>query len=483
MALQRDTRDWRSTLTAHARRLWSVYGFLLLCSVLFWYLRLAYWRGTYEPPFSDIWGYVETADNIIRHFFFGLDDAHQTYYTPVTPALIAIAKLIAPVRFEWTFRVLIQAITFVAALAVVREIALLTGKKWLAASFLFIVAICRPSIFWSLKLSTEPVSEALLYATAGTALATLRTGSWRWAGLCGVLALCLGLNRPGFLPGTMLIPLAFLVQGFKASLHRSSEDRRQGGEGTGQDARAGFFSVLARNPRALLMAGVFALCFFGMWSLWIGRNLINYGVFMPTASSGAQSAIWEYGGAPIKIGRYDSLTLSDGSKFSNLGKASEEATRYPRDYENAQYLFMIARAWYAANWTDLPRVFLWRLKNIVALRGANGLTKVSREDLFVAITPGLHNIYTPTAWLNLILLDKTPFICFIALFGLGLFIWMFPVPGLVFTSLALAPWFCSAAVIGYERTVESLIAMTIWLAFFGLAEVVSLLTERETSRR
>ena len=217
MALQRDTRDWlRSTLTAHARQLWSVYGFLLLCSVLFWYLRLAYWRGTYEPPFSDIAGYVATADNIVRHFFFGLHDAHQTYYTPVTPALIAIAKLIAPVRFELAFRVLIQAIVFVAALAVVREIALLTGKKWLAASFLFIVAICRPSIFWSLKLSTEPVSEALLYATAGTALATLRTGSWRWAGLCGVLALCLGLNRPGFLPGTMLIPLAFLIQGFKS---------------------------------------------------------------------------------------------------------------------------------------------------------------------------------------------------------------------------------------------------------------------------
>ena len=231
------------------------------------------------------------------------------------------------------------------------------------------------------------------------------------------------------------------------------------------------------------MAGVFALCFFGMWSLWIGRNLINYGVFMPTASSGAQSAIWEYGHAPVKIGRYDSLTLPDGSKFSNFGQVMEEAKRYPRDYEAAQRLFMIARAWYAANWMDLPRVFLWRLKNIVEKRGASGLTTVPRETVFVAPTPGLHNLYTPTAWLDLVLLDKTPFICFIALFGLGLFIWKFPIPGLVFAGLALAPWFGAAAVIGYERTVESLIAMTIWFAFFGLAEVVSLLTERETSRR
>ena len=176
MASQRDTRDWlRSTLRAHARQIWSVYGFLLLCSALFWYLRFAYWRGTYEPPFSDIAGYVTTADNIVRDFFFGFDDNHQTYFTPVTPALIAVAKLIAPVRFELAFRVLIQVITFAAALGVVREIALLTGKRWLAASFLFIVAICRPSIFWSLKLSTEPVCEALLYATAATALAALRT--------------------------------------------------------------------------------------------------------------------------------------------------------------------------------------------------------------------------------------------------------------------------------------------------------------------
>ena len=477
MALQRDTRDrLRFTLKAGARQLCSVYGFLLLSSALFWYLRFAYWSVTYEPAFSDIAGYVATGENIVRHFFFGLNDAHQVYYTPVTPGLIAIAKLIAPGRFEQAFRVLIQVITFAAALGVVREIALLTGRKWLAASFLFIVAICRPSIFWSLKLSTEPVCEALLYATAATALATLRTGSWRWAGLCGGLALCLGLNRPGFLPGTMFIPLAFLIQGFVSG-------RRQGDERTGQDAPARSFGALARNPRTLLMAGVFALCFFGMWSLWIGRNLVNYGVFMPTAASGAQSSIWEYGGTPVKIGRYDSLTLRDGSEFSNFGKVMEEAGRFSHDYESAQRLFMIARAWHAANWMDLPRVFLWRLKHIVANRGANGLTRVSREAIFLAPTPGFNNPYTPVAWLDLVLLDKTPFICFVALFGLGLFIWTFPLPGLVFAGLALAPWLTSAAVIGYERTVEALIATTIWFAFFGLAQVALLLTERETSRR
>src|SRR4051812_28251743 len=178
----------------HARLIWSMYGALFVCSMLFWSLRLAYWKTTQEAPFSDIMAYVMTADNIVRHFFFGVDEGRPTYLTPVTPAIIALAKLIAPISFEDAFRVLVQTVTFVAALGVVREVALLTGKKWLGPSFLLIVAICRPSIFWSLKLSTEPVCEAFLYATAAMALATLRTRSWYWGAACGFLALCLGLN-------------------------------------------------------------------------------------------------------------------------------------------------------------------------------------------------------------------------------------------------------------------------------------------------
>lgn len=57
-----------STLSACARQLWSVYGFLLACSILFWYLRILYWKEVHEAPFSDIWGYVVTGDNIAQHF-------------------------------------------------------------------------------------------------------------------------------------------------------------------------------------------------------------------------------------------------------------------------------------------------------------------------------------------------------------------------------------------------------------------------------
>lgn len=371
----------------------------------------------------------------------------------------------------------VQIITFVSALGLVRELARVTGRKWLAASFLLIVAICRPSIFWSLKLSTEPVCEAFLYATAAAALAALRTRAWYWAVLCGFLALCLGLNRPGFLPGTMLIPFAFLVYGLQTRLR---ETRTQRGA-SAASSRWMLAKALVPERRAFLITAVFALGFFGPWSVWIGRNVINYGAFIPTSSSAAQSSIWDYGGSPIKIGRYNSLTLADGSTFTKFGQVMEEANSYAKDYDGAKRLFMIAQAWHKANWMDLPRAFLWRLKHIVAIRGASGLTTVPREYLFVTLTPQYNNPYTPTAWLDLLLLDKTPFICFIALGGLTLFAWNYPKSGLVFIGLAFVPWMASAAVIGYERTVESLIAMTIWFALFGIVNAASWLNARESA--
>ena len=117
---------------------------------------------------------------------------------------------------------------------------------------------------------------------------------------------------------------------------------------------------------------------------------------------------------------------------------------------------------------------MWRLKNIIANRGASGLTVLPREHLFFTPTPGLQQSVHAGRLAGSRPLDKTPFICFIALFGLGLFIWdvsrsraSFYWPGLG------VPWFAAAAVIGYERTVEALLRMTIWFAFFGLTEVAS----------
>ena len=465
----------RKTFRRGVQVLWTARSALIFISLLFWYLRTKYWAENVEAPFSDILGYIATGENIATRFFFGQDDGHPTYLTPVTPSLIAIAKLIWPTGYDIVFRFLVQTILFVAALRMVRELRLLTGKAWIGISFLLIVAICRPSIFWSLKLSTEQVGEAMLYATLATGLATLRTRSLGWAAACGFFAICLGLNRPNFLPSVMLIPACFLFAAFANRGRSWREERSRYGSWIRSFAGA---ATAALDRRSLAMAAAFLLVFFGVWSVWLGRNIINYGAFIPTSSSNSQVVLWEYGGAPIKVGRYDSLTMPDGTKFSNFGSIMNEVERYSPDYNNSKYLWTLARAWYAANWTDLPRLFMWRLKELVTNRGASGLTALPRDHLFFVRTPNYNNPFTPIAWKELLLLDKEPLICFAGLIGLLVFLRTFPGPGALLFALAVVPWFATAAVIGYTRAIEILIALTIWCALYLIVWISSELSKR-----
>ena len=46
-----------------------------------------------------------------------------------------------------------------------------------------------------------------------------------------------------------------------------------------------------------------------MWLPWIARNYAHYGAFIPTATSGVDTLIWEYGTVPIRAGRYERLTV------------------------------------------------------------------------------------------------------------------------------------------------------------------------------
>src|SRR3954452_11105068 len=75
--------------------------FAVIC-LTFWLLRIYYWRSNSEAPFSDMADYVEAADNILRSFTFG-HPRNLTTLTPITPSLIAIAKLISPTQFHSVF--------------------------------------------------------------------------------------------------------------------------------------------------------------------------------------------------------------------------------------------------------------------------------------------------------------------------------------------------------------------------------------------
>src|SRR5689334_11149413 len=125
---------------------------LSMYAVFFWGLRTYYWATTYEAPFSDIGDYVYVGQNIAQHFFFGISSQLVAYWTPVTPSFIALAIFIGGEHFEMVFRVLIQAIAFAGSILLANEIVRMTGRGWLGAVWLLLLALSKPSIFWSLKL-------------------------------------------------------------------------------------------------------------------------------------------------------------------------------------------------------------------------------------------------------------------------------------------------------------------------------------------
>jgi hypothetical protein len=144
----------------------------------------------------------------------------------------------------------------------------------------------------------------------------------------------------------------------------------------------------------------------------------------------------------------------------------------PDPGQRTRFLQMLTSAWFIANWMDLPRATVLRLRHIILNRGASGLTTLSREELFRYENTGRHFPYVDPGWINLFLLDKTPAVCFLGVVGLAFLLVRFPCPGLALTGLLLVPWFAVAAIVPSTRSVETLIASDLWLAFFGINSLV-----------
>jgi hypothetical protein len=410
--------------------------------VLFWGLRLNYWRVTNEVPFSDIADYVSVARNIVGKFYFGKDDFFITYIAPVTPSFIAGGILVAGDNYEWAFRFFVQSITFAAAILLGLEVAKMTERPLLGWGVLFVVALCRPSIFWSLKLSTESVSEALLLSTLAASLHALRTASPVAFAVAGGLYLLTGLNRPQFLIGLFVLGAALLV---------TRRFRRQ--------------------------ALWFALGVAIVWSPWVVRNYLQYGVFVPAALSGSDTLIEEYGVGPIRAGAYTALEV-DGRSISVETSYAEIRDKLlasaPSDLERARLGRRIWLAWIRANWSDLPRLYVWRLKSLLREKGAYGLTRVPRDPIFTSSTAGYnYGGRGPASWLDLILLDKSALLCLVGFAGAALLLVRHPLAGVAAGSLVVLPWFVLAAITQFERTVESMTALMLWLAFYLGVELVA----------
>ncbi len=443
-------------------------------ALLFWGLRALYWSVTYEEPFSDIGDYVRIAQNISRNFFFGGSDQYYSFWTPVTPSFIAVSMLLGGEHYQAVCRVIVQSTTFIATLALAYELAKLTGRRWLGFALLFIVAICRPSIFWSLKLGTEAVSEALLLASIALGLRAVRTNSPLAGIFAGVVCMLLALNRPQFFP-SVLVAAGFLAIG---ALPFHWLAKRGGAVGRFapclelRKTPPWFDPATRSNRRRLLTAACFALGAAIAWSPWLVRNYSHYGAVVPFGTSGFDTFIWEYAGHPIKPGRYSELPYGDGKVLrpSNLPAIQQQLLKLPNDFERDKEVRAIAIAWLAANWMDLPRLMVWRLKRYVTQNGANSLTTVPRDQLFPRGPTAYDNAAGNISTLDSVLIDKTPWAVVFALCGCLLLLWRNWLAGGVILALWLVPWPVLSVLISFERTVESMISFTLWLALYFVAE-------------
>lgn len=427
---------------------------MLAISAQFWGIRVLYWTQISEAPFSDLRDYVDVGRNIYEHFFWGASPAYPTYFAPTTPAFIALSMLIGgEAGYEWVFRFLVQGITFAGIILLALEIIRVTQCRYFGYALLVIVALCRPSVFWSYKTGTEPVSEALLLLTIALALRALRTHGWRSAMLAAMTGTALGLGRPQFLPAVFLMGLTLALWIGRTG---SPDSRR----------------ILGFAPMPSIRQGLaFGIGMLIVWTPWVVRNYQITHDIVPLGTSGAESFLWEFGGSAIGRQTYTSLTLSDGSVVTEFGRLAlrRRVAHLPTDFERNKQMQLVAKAWIAANWRDLPALALARLIHYTRARGASGLTVVSRERLFGEKDPP--DSFTISRVLNALLFDKSAATSWITVAGGLIAIITLRGAGLILANMAIVPAITAAFVVSIERAVESMISLQLWLAFFAMATV------------
>ena len=457
-------------------RLWVVA--IVFFAVSFWTLRVHYWTTTVELPFSDMLDYVLVGENIRDTFFFSKNETVFAYYNPVTPSLLAISMLLGGESYLWVFRVLIQLITFSAALLLACELGLLIGRQWLGIALLGIVAFCRPSIFWSLKTATEGPTEAFLLLAMGLSLRAFRTRSlWTAAG-CGLACILLALNRPQFLPSVLVVGMVFLLVALF--------ERREAGPGVESWRRVRWWAARPRvtmrlDKRRLAQAACFALGLTVIWAPWIARNYSHYHAFIPTGTSGMDTLIFDLAGAPIRAGRYTALRVDEKITITEYDfRKVQEVLGPGNDYEIAQRERKLFFAWLTQNWRDFPRLVTFRLKHLIAEYGAYHLTQVSRDVLFPADVARWNTPYTRKSWTDLVLLDKAPWVILLGFAGMAVIAIRYGMAGLTLGILSGLSWLSVALVTGFERTVEPLTSAMLWFATYFLSEAFISLSRRDT---
>jgi hypothetical protein len=396
----------------------------------FWFLRIQYWNITTEPIFSDMSGFEKIAHGIVRNGDYSWDEFRQSFSPPTLVTLRAIELRIFGEDFRY-WQLFQTTIIFAGLIWLVFESVQTTKSRWLGVGLLWIVALTKPSIFWSLKLAREGLAEGFVYWCMAATLFALRVRHLLAFFIAGCLYTVAFLNRVNFVSVVPLVFLTLLI--WEIQRVRQAQNKK---------------SAVWQSAGLLL---AFLLGVFVAWSPWLARSYKLYGNVVPLSTQAV--FFWEMGQVTVHMPDGTEITTTHAEMEGNA------PTKFRNDYEAYAYHNSLILPWLSEHWQWFINFVLTdRLPRTVLQRG-EFLTKVSRVELF-------HN------FLNELLLDKSPELIILGLVGLVLFAYRFSRFGILALILIVVPWFSGMLIIGVARMLDPFLPLIlfgnlVWIAWIG----------------
>lgn len=394
----------------------------LLSSLLFWGLRLFYWSHNHEEPFSDIQDYVKIGLSVYQDWDFSYTKPFWlSYKPPVMPLFIALYFLLrgSTTLDLWPF--FQTTFVFLSLLWLAYEIKIITKRWSLALLLIFVVALSKGSIFWSLKAATESLTEGFLYLLCAATLATHRKNNFYV-----ILSLiCVGafLLKPQFLLTIALVIILIIYRFYKESIKT-------------QDSYS-----------YLMKACLFLLIGFLLWLPWGVRTYKLYGHSVLTSTQGPYSFFWELG----QIEYFDEDGLL---KQTHVNEIQDKAPRmFKNDYEAMSYWNKITQQWLKKNTKNYLLLIFNRVQNSIADK-QEYLSKLDRNRLY-------------NSGLDQMLISKTQFSVAMGLSGLIIFVILWP-PLLPLFLFPFSFWIMGCLFLGYARVLDPCLP----LFCFGLIAII-----------
>ena len=218
--------------------------------------------------------------------------------------------------------------TFISLSWLVFELTKVTKSKLLAMSLLWIVALSKSSIFWSLKVTTEGPAEMLIYLSLAVTLFAFRKRSFFSFIITGSIYAIAFLNRPSYIVNPILFLFFFPISEFLNNQIRNFID----------------FKKIISLVCALILGVILA------WSPWIIRSYMLYG--KPCLlNTNTYTFFWDLRGR-IKLDDGKTIAISDIRKTRN----------FKNDYEFSRYGNSLIWQWLKDNHAHYPKLYWERMQ-------------------------------------------------------------------------------------------------------------------------